>query len=142
MIEPDLDNLKIGDDGVGRLVAFKDSEQKTLASLIIGNKVKDEEGKVYVRKPGQDPVYVVKFDDSTLTTRFQDWIEEDLLQLSSIEIEELEIKDYNASLNLQTRGLDVVRYYNAKLAIGWRRLEARRIARVRPEGQIRRAETG
>lgn len=117
VIEPDLDDLKIGDDGVGRLVAFKDNAQKTLASLIIGSQVKDEAGKVYVRKPGQDPVYVVKFDESTLTTRFQDWIEEDLLQLSSIEIKELEIMDYNASLNMQTRGLDVVRYYTAKLAM-------------------------
>ena len=75
VIEPDLADLKVGDDGVGRLVTFKDSEQKTLASLIIGNQVKGEAGKVYVRKPGQDPVYVVKFDESTLTTRFQDWID-------------------------------------------------------------------
>lgn len=117
VIEPDLADLKVGDDGVGRLVTFKDSEQKTLASLIIGNQVKGEAGKVYVRKPGQDPVYVVKFDKSTLTTRFQDWIEEDLLQISSIEIDELQIKDYNASLNMQTRGLDVTRYYNATLSL-------------------------
>src|SRR5690606_15088662 len=81
--EPKLEALKPGDEGVGRLVTLRDESQKTLASLIIGQRLKDDPAKVYVRKPGQDPVYVVKLDDTPLTTRFQDWIEEDLLKLSS-----------------------------------------------------------
>ena len=96
--EPKLDELEIGDEGVGRLVTLKTSSQETLASLIIGDTVKDDDSKIYVRKPGQDPVYVVKLDEAPLTTRFQDWIEEDLLQLSSIDVDEMEIKDYSASL--------------------------------------------
>ncbi|WP_413431344.1 hypothetical protein [Crateriforma spongiae] len=107
VLEPKLEDLEGGEDGVGRLVTFKDSSQKTLASLIVGFPVKDEEGKIYVRKPGEDPVYVVKLDDSPLTTKFQDWIEEDLLQLSSIEISQVQIKDYTASLNATINGLTV-----------------------------------
>jgi hypothetical protein len=59
VVEPKLEDLEVGDEGVGRLVTFKDESQKTIASLIIGNPVEGEEGKIYVRKPGQDPVYVV-----------------------------------------------------------------------------------
>ncbi len=98
--EPKLEDLEIGDEGVGRLVTFKDDSQNTLASLIIGDKTKDSDEQLYVRIPGQDPVYVVKLDEAPLTTTFQDWIEKDLLQLSSIDIQDIEVKDYNSSINL------------------------------------------
>lgn len=120
VVEPKLEDLSPGDEGVGRLVTFKDNAQKVLASVIIGQKVKEQEGQVYVRIPGQDPVYVVKLDDKPLSTQFQDWIEEDLLQLSSIDIENVEIKDYNATLGIDPRtmkpGFNLTRNYTAKLA--------------------------
>ncbi|PAY20674.1 hypothetical protein CKO51_05055 [Rhodopirellula sp. SM50] len=114
VVEPKLEDLEPGDEGVGRLVTFKDSSQKVLASLVVGNEVKGQEGQVYVRKPGQDPVYVVKLDDTPLSTEFQEWIEEDLLQLSSIDIENVELKDYNASLGLQ--GVSLTKNYDVELA--------------------------
>ncbi|WP_182868677.1 DUF4340 domain-containing protein [Rhodopirellula sp. JC639] len=114
VVEPKLEDLDPGDEGVGRLVTFKDSSQKVIASLIVGNEVKGQEGQVYVRKPGQDPVYVVKLDDSPLSTNFEEWIEEDLLQLSSIDIENVELKDYNASLGLQ--GVSLTKNYDVELA--------------------------
>ncbi|QDV87746.1 DUF4340 domain-containing protein [Planctomycetes bacterium TBK1r] len=114
VVEPKLEDLEPGDEGVGRLVTFKDSSQKVLASLIVGNEVKGQAGQVYVRKPGQDPVYVVKLDDTPLSTEFQEWIEEDLLQLSSIDIENVELKDYNASLGLQ--GVSLTKNYDVELA--------------------------
>lgn len=113
--EPKLEDLQIGDEGVGRLVTFKDESQNTLASLIIGDETKDDPEQRYVRIPGQDPVYVVKLDESPLTTNFQDWIEEDLLQLSSIDIEDIEIKDYNASMNLGGQ-ISLDRNYVAKVS--------------------------
>jgi len=116
VLEPKLEDLQGGEEGVGRLVTFKDDGQKTLASLIIGNPVKDEEGKIYVRKPGEDPVYVVKMDDSTLTTKFQDWIEEDLLQLSSIEVQQVQIKDYSASLAGMGNQISWERNYEATVS--------------------------
>lgn len=115
VVEPKLEDLQVGDTGVGRLVTFKDESQQTLASLIIGNPVKNEEGKIYVRKPGQDPVYVVKMDDTVLSTKFQDWIEDDLLQMSSIDIKEAVVKDYSASIS--GRNVALERSYTAKFAM-------------------------
>ncbi|MEM1226918.1 MAG: DUF4340 domain-containing protein [Planctomycetota bacterium] len=116
VVEPKLEDLEVGDVGVGRLVTFKDDGQKTLASLIIGTPVKDEDGKVYVRRPGQDPVYVVKLDESALSTEFEDWIEEDLLQISSIDIQDLTIKDYSTSMGPRG-GVALSRNYTAELVM-------------------------
>ena len=110
VIEPNADTLSVGDEGVGRLVTFR-GPKDDLGSLIIGKKVPNQEGQVYVRIPNQDPVYAVKLDDSPLTTNFEDWIEEDLLQLSSIDIDNIEVKDYTASFTL--RGVALNRNYVA-----------------------------
>ena len=107
VVEPNLDDLEVGDEGIGRLVTFTDSDGKKLASLIVGNELEDEEGKIYVRIPGEDPVYVVKLDSSALTTDFQKWIESDLLKMSSIDVEDLELKDYSASLRMTNQGATV-----------------------------------
>lgn len=110
VVEPKMETLEVGDEGVGRLVTFR-GDKDVLASLIIGDAVKDDASKRYVRIPNQDPVYVIKFDDSVLTTNFTDWIEDDLLQLSSIDIDQVEIKDYTASLG--QRGISLNRRYTA-----------------------------
>lgn len=110
VVEPKMETLEVGDEGVGRLVTFR-GDKDVLASLIIGDAVKDDAAKRYVRIPNQDPVYVIKFDDSVLTTNFTDWIEDDLLQLSSIDIDQVEIKDYTASLG--QRGISLNRRYTA-----------------------------
>ena len=94
VVEPNLEKLQTGDVGVGRLVAFRDEANNRLASLVIGDPVKDDPSKRYVRIPGQDPVYVVKLDESDLTSNFRSWIEDDLLRLSSIEIKKVSIDDY------------------------------------------------
>jgi hypothetical protein len=119
VLEPIVDKLRVGDSGVGRLVAIKDQDGGELASLIIGNEVKDEEGKRYVRKPGQDPVYSVKLDDSPLTTKFADWIEDDLLQLNSFDIAGTEIHNYSVALGggLQQLSVDMDNSYDASLSL-------------------------
>lgn len=94
VIEPNLEKLQSGDVGIGRLVTFRDASNNRLASIVIGDADKDDPQKRYVRIPGQDPVYVVKLDESHLTSDFRRWIEDDLLRLSSIEIETIEIQDY------------------------------------------------
>ena len=54
--EPALEDLTVGDEGVGRLVNFKNGDQETIASLIIGDALKDDPSQRFVRIPGQDPV--------------------------------------------------------------------------------------
>lgn len=97
VVEPNLEKLRSGDVGIGRLVTFRDASNNRLASIVVGDTVKDDPEKRYVRIPGQDPVYVVKLDESHLTSNFRRWIEEDLLRLSSIEIGSVEIQDYLAA---------------------------------------------
>jgi len=114
--EPKLEDLQVGDEGVGRLVTLKDANQQTIAELIIGDVPKDDESQRYVRIPGQDPVYVVRFDDSPLTTSFREWIDNDLLQLSSIELSQLEILDYSATLALGGQ-ISLTRNYTADIGL-------------------------
>ncbi|TWT73136.1 hypothetical protein CA85_16030 [Allorhodopirellula solitaria] len=115
VVEPKLEILEAGDIGVGRLVTFRDESQKDLASLIIGEPVKDEASRRYVRKPGQDPVYVVELEEGAVSTKFQTWIEKDLLQLSSIDIKSMQIEDYAASMSPRG-GVALDRNYSAELA--------------------------
>lgn len=114
--EPKLEDLQVGDEGVGRLVTLKNGKQETIAELIIGDIPKDDASQRYVRIPGQDPVYVVRFDDSPLTTAFREWIDNDLLQLSSIELSSLEILDYNASLAMGGK-ISLTRNYTADVGL-------------------------
>ncbi|MDA7874107.1 DUF4340 domain-containing protein [Rhodopirellula sp.] len=114
--EPKLEDLQVGDEGVGRLVTFKNGEQETIAQLIIGDTPKDDATQRYVRIPGQDPVYVVRFDDSPLTTSFREWIDNDLLQLSSIDLSSLEILDYNAALAMGGK-ISLTRNYTADVGL-------------------------
>ncbi len=115
VVEPKLEDLKIGDEGVGRLVTFKDADKQTIASIIIGDRVKDSDEQINVRIPGQDPVYIVALDDKPLTTKFQDWIEEDLLKLSTIDVNEIVTKDYSASLGSGGQ-IALQRNFNAQFA--------------------------
>lgn len=116
VVEPKPESLEIGDEGVGRLVAVRGDKNQSLANLIIGNKVAEDGNKRYVRVPGQDPVYVVTLDDSVFSSRFEDWIEKDLLQLSSIDIGAIGIQSYNAAIE-QTGNVSLNRSYDAQINV-------------------------
>ena len=48
----------------------------------------------YVRKAGQDPIYVVEARTDKFSTKFEDWIERNLLQTSSVDVKRLWIRNY------------------------------------------------
>ncbi len=82
--------------GVGTLVTVEDRGGDKLAQLIVGKPVKNSmHNEHFVRRPGQDIVYVVSIDPSKLTTKFEDWIEKDLLKLNSWDIADIRIQDYS-----------------------------------------------
>ncbi len=116
VVEPKPESLEIGDEGVGRLVMIRGEKNQSLASLIVGNKVAEEGNKRYVRVPNENPVYVVTLDDTVFSSRFEDWIEKDLLQLSSIEIGAIGIQSYNAAIE-QTGAVSLNRSYDAQLNV-------------------------
>ena len=100
VIEPDADKIKPGMTGVGQLVEIRDAAGTKLARLIIGKEDKrpgsDDSGRSlrFVRKAGQDPVYRVELDTSKFSSRFGDWIEKDLMQLSPWDVRSIVLDDY------------------------------------------------
>ncbi|MHC4650230.1 MAG: DUF4340 domain-containing protein [Planctomycetota bacterium] len=81
--------------GVGTRVMIDSTDARRLADLIIGKAVKDSESQRYARVPGQDRVYLCGVDTEKFSTRFEDWIEKDLLQLSSADITGVVVRDYS-----------------------------------------------
>ncbi len=99
-----LDDTSTSLKGRGKRVTIKGEGGKVLADLIIGKEIKDREGYHFVRLPGQKRVYVAKLDVD-ISTKFEDWIEKDLLKVTRSDIDQVVIKDY--SINEATRSLEV-----------------------------------
>ena len=101
VIEPDPQKIEAGMTGVGKLVEIRDEAGATLARLVVGKEDRQPAGAAggtrilrFVRKAGQDPVYRVEIDTSKFTTRFDYWIEKDLLKLSPWDVRTVLLDDY------------------------------------------------
>lgn len=79
--------------GRGQQVRIKKGED-VLVDLIIGKQVKDRPGFYYVRKPDEDATFVAKLDLS-LSTKFSEWVETDLLKLNRDDLKEMVIDNYS-----------------------------------------------
>ena len=99
VVDPQSAKLDSNSQGVGTRVIMSDADGKTLVDMIIGKKVKGSEGQRYVRNSNQDVVYIVELDPESLSTSFEDWIEDDLLQLSPFDLSQVFINDYSADLS-------------------------------------------
>ena len=95
VVEPDPKGLKIGSTGVGTKVMMRNKEGKDVLGLVIGKEVPDRTGLRYVRKLGQDQICVVEAATDKLSTKFENWIERNLLQISSFDVKQLWIRDYS-----------------------------------------------
>lgn len=119
VLEPDKKKEAEGGDGVGTLVQFRDEKGDTLADLIIGKQDAQDPKKRFVRIPSEDVIYVADLDVSPLSTDFKQWIESDLLKLSSNDIEVLGIRNYSLVKTGQgTLGLSPI--YDADIAFNVR----------------------
>ncbi len=98
VIDPTSSNLDSKAEGVGIRVTMTDNNDETLTDMIIGKPVKDAEGQYYVRKIDQDAVFVITMDPEKLSTRFEDWIEDDLLKLDPADLRIVDIKDYSVEM--------------------------------------------
>lgn len=115
LLNPSDADLDGNATGVGMRVVMTDIDGKTLVDMIIGNEVKDNPGQYYVRNTNQDIAYVVDVDPEKLTTKFEDWIEDDLLKLDPFNIQEVFINDYSAELTPVLAGGRI------EMRIGWDR---------------------
>jgi hypothetical protein len=105
--EPDADKVAVGETGVGQLVEIRDGSGNKLARLVIGKEFErpraaDPAGRTlrYVRRAGQDPVYLAELDTAKFTTQFGDWIEKDLLKISPWDVTRLLIDDSTCSYDV------------------------------------------
>jgi hypothetical protein len=104
VIAPDAQKLTPGMTGVGMQVTLRDGKNKALADLIIGKEVKGQPSQRYVREAGRDTVYTVALKTDQLSTKFEDWIEKDLLKLNSFDVREVAINDYSIKENFTPDG--------------------------------------
>ncbi len=100
VVDPRSSKLAVGQTGVGVRVAMLDNSDKPLIDLIIGKKVKGADNQRYVRLADQDVVYVVDVDPSKFPTKFEDWIEDDLLKINPWDLEQVSLDNYSASAEL------------------------------------------
>lgn len=105
------ESIEPGAKGVGTRVVLKDKDGQTLIGLVIGKEAgtsrdSDEQKDLrYVRKIGEDPVYLVKLNPDKLSTDFADWIEKDLLKLNAWDIKHVAIQDYSFDIRPTPDGL-------------------------------------
>jgi len=116
----DPSNVDVGAKGVGTLIAMQDAKGNDLLRMIVGKPATMEGGggtanQRFVRKPGEDVVYVTTIDLNKLPTDFDKWIEKDLLKLSTFDVSNVEIKDYLV-LPTQSGQMRLVQRFDAKLS--------------------------
>lgn len=119
VITPDVSKLRPGMVGVGTRIIVKGDQDKPLADLVIGKDVKDQPGLRYVRSADRDQIYVVKVKTDKFSTKFEDWIEKDLLKLQAFDVRDVELNDYSTADNVTVNGgiqLQVKKRNRIKLA--------------------------
>ncbi|UCD63819.1 MAG: DUF4340 domain-containing protein [Candidatus Zixiibacteriota bacterium] len=92
-----------GGAGRGQRVTVRDGAGAVLADFIVGRPVETRSGFRYVRVSGQNRVYAVNMP-MEISTRFEDWIDTDLLRLEKYKIERVILNDY--SVNERTLSVD------------------------------------
>ncbi len=91
VVDPLDENTALG--GRGQRITIRGKGEKLLADLIIGDSVSGKPGFRFVRVPDQSRVYAAK-TDLTISTKFSDWIESDLLKVTRAKINKVVINDY------------------------------------------------
>ncbi len=82
----DLTEAGASRTGVGTMLTLEDSRRNPLARIIVG-KAADDSSKRFVRFPGQPQIYVIDFDESLLSTEFNDWVDGDLLRFGNQQVQ-------------------------------------------------------
>jgi hypothetical protein len=108
VITPDPAKLRVGMTGVGTRVTVRDGKDKVLADLVIGKEVKDQPALRYVRRADRDQIYTVSIKTDKLSTKFEDWIEKDLLKLNTFDVREVELNDYSSQVGVSPQGRPVL----------------------------------
>lgn len=113
VVEPNEQELTASASGVGMLVQVGGAENQILASLIVGKPVTGTEDQHYVRVPAEDAIYVVQIKKDAFSTNFEKWIKGDILNVRSMDIENIGLRDY--AIVRTERGFGLGRNFDADL---------------------------
>ncbi len=123
VVEPNEKTLTTSSfSGFGRLVVVKDATGKDLARLIIGKEDKStaESGSAnlrFVRRAGQDRIYRVALDTDVFTTKFQDWVDADILAIKQPwDITNMLLHDYSIEQTINRKADIDLSFDDAKAA--------------------------
>jgi len=90
--------------GRGKRVTLRGENDQVLADFIVGKQPEGRTGFRFVRIPDQKRVYVARMDID-ISTKFEDWIEKDLLEVERDKIDRVVLEDY--SINERTGFLNL-----------------------------------
>lgn len=93
VIDPAAD-VSATEEQRGTRLTLSDSSGNPLVDLIVGKSVEDRPSHYYVREPEKKTTYISELDVD-LSAKFSDWIEPDLLKLSSNDIVKLVLDNYS-----------------------------------------------
>jgi len=89
--------------GRGQRITIRGADDQVLADFIIGKPVPGRDKFRFVRVPDQNRVYAARVDID-LSTKFEDWIETNLLKVQKYRVKEFVVKDYR--INERTRSVE------------------------------------
>ncbi len=94
-----------GATGVGQRVTMRDADGKPLLDLIVGKEVPEKPDLRYVRKADESEIYIVAARTDKLSTKFEDWIEPNLLNINTLDLREVLIHDYAVQMDMEGWGI-------------------------------------
>ena len=95
VVNPKQETLSVDQvEGVGQRLTLRGDDDAVLADYIVGKQVDGSYDEYYVRHPAEDEVYIASLDVD-LSTKFADWIEPELFDLTAGNIIKLTVNDYS-----------------------------------------------
>ena len=94
VVNPKTDSVTVDEvEGIGTRLTLRGEDDSVLVDYIIGKEVEDQTDAFYVRHPDEDEVYITDLDID-LSTKFADWIETDLFDISTSDVVHVSLDDY------------------------------------------------
>ncbi len=94
VVDPEDDTVPTG-EGRGTRITVRGVNDKPLADIIVGKPIEGRASFRYVRLPDQRRIYVARVDALSVSTRFEDWIERNLLQVEREDIDQIIVRNYS-----------------------------------------------
>ena len=96
------DESNLSPEGRGKRIMLKNRSGKVLTDLIIGDAVEGASGSHYVRRGDSNRVYAARVEASSISTRFADWVETNLLKLKKADVRRMELDAYKVDRRVYT----------------------------------------